>query len=118
NPTYDGELEDGFEATIYCGVHADDGVNWAYPDCTPEFIGPMSAVIYTGTYNTVRVRAPLLYLTKPDVVKKGSELGVDYAQTWSCYAGEDKHCGVCPTCRSRKEAFELNGLADPTEYAV
>ncbi|MEB3089970.1 7-cyano-7-deazaguanine synthase, partial [Parvimonas sp. M20] len=45
NPTYDGELEDGFEATIYCGVHADDGVNWAYPDCTPEFIGPMSAVI-------------------------------------------------------------------------
>lgn len=106
------------EATIYCGVHADDGVNWAYPDCTPEFIGPMSAAIYTGTYNKVRLRAPLLYMTKPQVVAEGAKLGVDYAATWSCYKGGDAHCGVCPTCRSRKEAFELNGLADPTTYAV
>jgi 7-cyano-7-deazaguanine synthase len=105
-------------ATIYIGVHADDGVNWAYPDCTPEFIGPMSAAIMTGTYNTVRVRAPLLYMTKPQVVDTGARLGVDYAQTWSCYKGEDKHCGVCPTCRIRKEAFELNGLSDPTEYSA
>lgn len=105
------------EATIYLGVHADDGVNWAYPDCTPEFIGPMSAAIYTGTYNKVRVRAPLLYLTKPAVVREGSRLGVDYAYTWSCYKGDEQHCGVCPTCRSRKDAFEQNGLADPTEYA-
>lgn len=105
------------EATIYIGVHADDGVNWAYPDCTPEFIGPMSAAIFVGTYHKVRLRAPLLYMKKPDVVAVGSGLGVDYANTWSCYKGEDKHCGVCPTCRSRKEAFELNGLSDPTEYA-
>jgi 7-cyano-7-deazaguanine synthase len=105
------------QATIYIGVHADDGVNWAYPDCTPEFIGPMSSAIYVGTYHKVRVRAPLLYLTKPQVVLEGSRFGVDYENTWSCYKGEDKHCGVCPTCRSRKEAFELNGLADPTEYA-
>lgn len=104
------------EAQIYLGVHADDGVNWAYPDCTPEFIGPMSAAIFIGTYNKVRVRAPLLYLNKPDVVKMGSGFGVNYALTWSCYVGAEKHCGVCPTCRSRKEAFELNGLADPTEY--
>lgn len=105
------------EATIYLGVHADDGVNWAYPDCTPEFVGPMSAAIYVGTYFKVRVRAPLLYMTKPQVVAEGSRLGVDYANTWSCYKGEELHCGVCPTCRSRKEAFELNGLSDPTAYA-
>lgn len=105
-----------FEATIYIGVHADDGVNWAYPDCTPEFIGPMSAAIFVGSYHKVRVRAPLLYMSKPQVVLEGSRLGVDYANTWSCYVGADKHCGVCPTCRSRKEAFELNGLQDPTEY--
>lgn len=109
---------DSFEATIYCGVHADDGVNWAYPDCTPEFIGPMSAAIYTGTYNKVRLRSPILYMTKPDVVREGSRLGVSYGHTWSCYKGEDLHCGLCPTCRSRKEAFEVNMLADPTSYAA
>lgn len=103
-------------ATIYIGVHADDGVNWAYPDCTPEFIGPMAAAIYVGTYHKVRVRAPLLHMTKPDVVAVGSRYGVDYANTWSCYKGEDKQCGKCPTCLSRKEAFDLNGLQDPTEY--
>lgn len=108
--------QDNREATIYLGVHADDGVNWAYPDCTPEFIGPMSSAIYVGTYFKVRVRAPLLYMTKPQVVAEGNRIGVNYANTWSCYKGEEKHCGVCPTCRSRKEAFVLNGLPDPTIY--
>lgn len=111
-----GPKSEDYEATIYLGVHADDGVNWAYPDCTPEFIGPMSAAIFVGTYQKVRVRAPLLYMTKPQVVAEGTRLGVAYALTWSCYKGEDLHCGVCPTCRSRREAFELNGLKDPTEY--
>ena len=110
--------QDNREATIYLGVHADDGVNWAYPDCTPEFIGPMSSAIYVGTYFKVRVRAPLLYMTKPQVVAEGARLSVDYANTWSCYKGEEVHCGVCPTCRSRKEAFVLNGLADPTVYGA
>lgn len=106
------------EATIYIGVHADDGVNWAYPDCSPEFIGPIAAAIYVGTYHKVRLRAPLLWDTKPDVVAKGLRARVDYSKTWSCYKGEDVHCGVCPTCRSRREAFELNGVEDPTEYAA
>jgi 7-cyano-7-deazaguanine synthase len=112
------ETQTSPEATIYIGVHADDGVKWAYPDCTPEFIGPMAAAILIGTYNKVRLRAPLLFDTKPDVVGKGLRLGVNYGQTWSCYKGGEKHCGTCPTCRSRKEAFELNGVPDPTEYAV
>jgi 7-cyano-7-deazaguanine synthase len=106
------------EATIYIGVHADDGVNWAYPDCTPEFIGAMANAIYIGTYNKVRLRAPLQYDSKVEVVSKGLVLEVDYAKTWSCYKGADVHCGVCPTCRSRKEAFVLNGSPDPTEYAA
>lgn len=105
-------------ADIYIGVHADDGVNWAYPDCTPEFIGPMAAAIYVGTYHKVRLRAPLLHMTKPDVVREGLRLNVDYGHTWSCYKGDEMHCGVCPTCRSRKESFELNGVEDPTEYAA
>lgn len=106
------------QATIYCGVHADDGVNWAYPDCTPEFIGPFASAIFIGTYQKVRLRAPLLHDTKVEVVAKGSKLNVNYGHTWSCYKGEDLHCGVCPTCRSRKEAFDLNGFNDPTEYAA
>lgn len=106
------------EATIYCGVHADDGVNWAYPDCTPEFIGSMANAILIGTYNKVRLRAPLQYDNKAQIVAKGIGLQVPYGDTWSCYKGEDKHCGTCPTCRSRKEAFELQQITDPVEYAA
>lgn len=106
-----------FTATIYIGVHADDGVNWAYPDCTPEFIGAMANAIYIGTYEKVRLRAPLQYYDKVMVVRHGSLFGVDYSHTWSCYVGGDEHCGQCPTCRSRRGAFEALGLKDPVPYA-
>lgn len=106
------------EATIYCGVHADDGVNWAYPDCTPEFIGAMANAIHIGTYNKVRLRAPLLFMNKAGVVHMGALLNAPLELTWSCYKGEEVHCGVCPTCRSRHQAFLDNGLDDPTTYNV
>ncbi len=106
------------EAVIYCGVHADDGVNWAYPDCTPEFIGAMANAIYIGTYGKVRLRAPLQYFNKAQIVREGLELDVDFKNTWSCYKGDDMHCGTCPTCRSRREAFIENGAAAcDVEYA-
>lgn len=108
-------------AYIYLGIHADDGANWAYPDCTQEFIGPMSAAIYTGTYNRVRVRAPFTFMDKATVVMLGDATGVPWAKTWSCYKGGEMHCGVCPTCRSRKEAFQIlrphTHIKDPTRYA-
>lgn len=106
-----------FEATIYCGVHADDGARDAYPDCNLEFTGAMAGAIYVGTYHKVRLRAPLIFMTKADVIRTGVRLGVDYSQTWSCYKGEELHCGVCPTCRSRRKAFSDNGFVDPTTYA-
>lgn len=99
-----------FSATLYCGVHADDGVNWAYPDCTPEFIGSMASAILVGTYNKVRLRAPLQYMDKAQVVKEGFDRGVPLSMTWSCYKGEELHCGTCPTCRSRRDAFYYHGL--------
>lgn len=106
-------------ATLYCGVHADDGVNWTYPDCTPEFIGSMASAILVGTYNKVRLRAPLQYMDKTEVVQTGYILNVPLNQTWSCYKGGDLHCGTCPTCRSRKEAFENVGIAYyDVEYAA
>lgn len=108
-------------AYLYCGIHADDGANWAYPDCTQEFIGPMSAAIYTGTYNRVRVRAPFTFMPKAMVVMLGEMSGVPWEKTWSCYVGGEKHCGTCPTCRSRKEAFQIlnqggHPITDPTPY--
>lgn len=103
-------------AYLYCGVHADDGANWAYPDCTPEFVGAMANAIFIGTYHKVRLRTPIVYASKAEVVALGSGLGVPFDLTWSCYKGGDRHCGVCPTCRSRKDAFMLNHITDPTEY--
>lgn len=106
------------EATIYFGAHAEDAHNFAYPDCTPEFIGAMAAAIYIGTYHAVRLVAPLTYMRKHEIVTLGSQLGVPFKKTWSCYAGGDLHCGKCPTCYARQDAFNTAGVDDPTEYAV
>jgi 7-cyano-7-deazaguanine synthase len=103
---------------IYFGAHAEDAQNWAYPDCTPEFIGAMANAIHVGTYFAVRLHTPLMWMQKSEIVRLGHKLGVDFANTWSCYAGGALHCGVCPTCRARKEAFEKAGVTDPTEYAA
>lgn len=103
--------------TIWFGAHAEDAKNWAYPDCTPEFIGAMQNAIYIGTYRTVRLSVPFTSLDKAQIVAWGTKLGVDYSQTWSCYKGEEFHCGTCPTCRSRKQAFKDAGIKDPTIYA-
>lgn len=110
-------------AYIYCGIHADDGANWAYPDCTQEFAGPMAAAIYVGTYNRVRLRTPFTFMPKSMLVLIGSQFGTPYGLTWSCYKGEELQCGVCPTCRSRKDAFrdlQRGGIdiKDPTKYAA
>lgn len=106
----------GHKAYMYCGVHAEDAANWAYPDCTPEFIGAMANAIFIGTYQDVRLNAPLQHLMKSDIVSWGYALEVPFMDTWSCYKGGEHHCGVCPTCRSRKQAFIDAGVADPTIY--
>jgi len=103
--------------TLYFGAHAEDAQNWAYPDCTPEFAGAMANAIYIGTYRTVRLLTPFNYSTKGEIITAGAKLNVPYELTWSCYKGDEKHCGVCPTCRARKEAFKEAGVVDPTEYA-
>lgn len=102
--------------TIYYGAHAEDAANWAYPDCTPEFNGSMANAIYTGTYNTIRLATPLQWAMKHEIVTKGDKLGVDFELTWSCYDNGDLHCGECPTCLARIEAFHKAGVIDPTPY--
>lgn len=101
---------------VYYGAHAEDAENWAYPDCTPEFIGAMANAIYIGTYHRIRLHTPYMWCTKSDIVSEGILLGVPYQNTWSCYEGGRLHCGKCPTCRARHEAFIEAGVGDPTEY--
>jgi len=104
------------EAGIYFGAHSEDAQNWAYPDCTPEFIGAMANAIYIGTYHAIRLHAPLQWLNKAEIVKLGYELNVRFEDTWSCYKGESYQCGKCPTCLSRIEAFKIAGVPDFTTY--
>ncbi len=102
---------------VFFGAHAEDAHNWAYPDCTPEFIGAMANAIYVGTYHKVRLVTPLMWLMKSDIVEYGTHLRVPWGLTWSCYKGNDLHCGTCPTCQSRRDAFVKAKVTDPTRYA-
>ncbi len=99
---------------VFIANHGGD--HTIYPDCRPEFTDAISHPATTGTYVNVRVEAPYTNITKSDIVKRGATLGINYADTWSCYKGGDKHCGKCGTCVERKEAFELASVPDPTIY--
>lgn len=98
---------DGVMLAAHAGDHA------LYPDCRKEFISSMAGAIFKGTYNQIFLFAPYVEKTKRQIALIGKNLGVDYAQTWSCYEGRENHCGKCGTCIERKEA--LKGF-DPTTY--
>jgi 7-cyano-7-deazaguanine synthase len=102
---------------VWAGMHAEDAHNWAYPDCTPEFLGAQGNSIYVGTYAKVRLVTPLQWLTKAEVVALGLRNGAPYELTMSCYEGVDPACGKCPTCVGRLAAFAANGVRDPIRYA-
>ncbi|MDR3236307.1 MAG: 7-cyano-7-deazaguanine synthase QueC [Prevotellaceae bacterium] len=87
-----------------------------YPDCRAQFIDAMSNAASSGTYINVSVEAPYTHVAKIDIVRIGQQLGIDYAATWSCYKGRDKHCGKCGTCVERIEALTEAGINDTTEY--
>lgn len=99
---------------VFIANHGGD--HTIYPDCRPGFITAIDKAAQEGTFVGVRVEAPYTDIRKEDIVRRGHELGINYAETWSCYKGGEKHCGKCGTCMERKEAFRLAGLDDPTEY--
>ena len=120
-------FRNGIMLAIACGLAESRGLRWVmianhggdhaiYPDCRMGFISAISEAMKEGTYLGVRVLAPYTHITKADIAERGAALGVDYSRTWSCYKGGKKHCGKCGTCVERKEAFELAGLEDPTDY--
>ena len=98
---------------IYIGAHADDAAGNAYPDCRPDFNHHMHEAIYIGSYNKVRLYAPLNAMNKSQVVREGLRLRVPYHLTWSCYEGGATPCHTCGTCRDREQAFLDNGITDP-----
>ncbi len=98
---------------VYYGAHSDDAAGNAYPDCSEEFNNAINTAIFIGSGKQLKVAAPFIGMSKAEVVKKGLELGVPFELTWSCYAGGEKPCGVCGTCRDRAKAFAANGVQDP-----
>jgi 7-cyano-7-deazaguanine synthase len=107
---------------ICIGVNAVDYSG--YPDCRPEFVAAFERVANLATRSGVegtsvfRIFAPLIDLTKADIIRRGMELGVDFADTVSCYQADDagRACGACDACRLRREGFAAAGVADPTHY--
>ena len=106
---------------IFIGVNAVDYSG--YPDCRPEFIDAFELLANVATKvgvagGRIRIRAPLSDLSKADIIKKGAALGVDYSATISCYQADSDGlaCGLCDSCRLRKEGFDAAGVPDPTRY--
>jgi len=107
---------------IWLGVNAVDFSG--YPDCRPEFIDAFQRVIVSGTRSGVergepRIVAPLLTMSKADIIRRGTELGVDYSLTHSCYDpdAEGRACGHCDSCVLRARGFGEAGVPDPTAYS-
>ena len=109
-----GFAESSGAGGLVIAAHAGDHA--IYPDCREEFMMAMSAAIQSGTYAQVLLKRPFIAMSKAQIVQRGRELGVDFAQTWSCYVGGEVHCGECGTCVERREAFVLAGVPDPTTY--
>lgn len=106
---------------IFVGVNAVDYSG--YPDCRPDFIAAFEHLANLATKAAVeghrlKLHAPLIDLTKADIVRQGITLGVDYAQTVSCYQADvaGRACGVCDSCRLRRDGFVAAGCDDPTRY--
>ena len=106
---------------IFIGANAVDYPG--YPDCRPEYIEAFQNMANLATKaavegQTIEIRAPLIHLSKAEIIRRGAALGVDYALTVSCYQADDqgRACGVCDSCRLRRAGFEAAGVADPTLY--
>lgn len=97
--------------SVYIANHMGDHA--IYPDCRQSFIEPFAEAMHQGTYGQIKLKAPFTGMSKREIAERGKDLNIDYSKTWSCYKGDEIHCGSCGTCVERKEA--LSGF-DPTSY--
>lgn len=101
---------------VYYGAHSGDHA--IYPDCRPEFVEKMNDVSRIANYEAVEIYSPYLEVSKVDILTDGLKMGLNYADTWTCYNGRELACGKCGACQERLEAFEQNGITDPLVYEV
>ncbi|MCD6371014.1 MAG: 7-cyano-7-deazaguanine synthase QueC [Thermoplasmata archaeon] len=104
---------------IFYGANAIDYSG--YPDCRPEYVEAFERMANLGTKRGVegrpiKIEAPLIHMSKAEIIRKGMELGVPYELTWSCYQGGEKACGRCDSCLLRLKGFMEAGYEDPLEY--
>lgn len=96
---------------VFYGAQTQD--RYGYWDCTQKFLEHMNAVLGLNRRHTIVLHAPFMHMGKSEVLKIGLDLGVNYAETWSCYCGQQTACGVCPACVERRAAFDALQVADP-----
>jgi len=101
------------DAVAYAAHAGDHAI---YPDCRREFVQAMQGAAQLCDWRRIDLLSPFVDFSKADIVEQGELLGVDFSKTYSCYEGNEIHCGKCGTCTERKEAFELNSIKDPTQY--
>lgn len=108
--------EDGWTARLYLGAVLEDGSG--YPDCRPGFYEAFQAVIDWGTkpVTAIEMVTPIIQLRKDEIVQRATALGVPLELTWSCYQASEQACGVCDSCRLRRQGFARAGLTDPLPY--
>lgn len=102
-----------YDAVAYAAHSGDHAI---YPDCRPEFADALDAAVQLCDWHRVELLRPLVEMDKGDIARRGKELGVPFHLTWTCYQGDDRHCGRCGACRERIEAFAKHSLNDPTIY--
>ena len=105
------------DESVAAAVHGGD--HFIYPDCRPAFTKAFEAMEKAALdgYANVSLYTPFVHRSKADIVTEGARHNTPFADTWSCYKGEDDHCGRCGTCVERREAFDIAGIEDPTTYA-
>ena len=122
-------FRNGIMLSIAVGIAESNGLKYVmmanhsgdhtiYPDCTPQFVEAFDQAAQAGTFVKVGLRSPYTNITKADIARRGKQLGIDYSKTWSCYKGQELHCGKCGTCVERREAFAEAGVEDTTKYDV
>jgi 7-cyano-7-deazaguanine synthase len=101
---------------VYIGAVWEDSSG--YPDCRPEFYEAFGEAVREGTRpgTAIRIETPVIHASKADIVRRGQELGVPFASTWSCYQAEDRACGSCESCLLRLKGFADAGAVDPLPY--